>query len=227
VRVRLALLLALVFVISGYSCNRRGSKFIKEGEINYSVNYVGELAVPVEFLPKNLTVTFKDDKILFELLSPYGKAGITNLVNPENEIYDTYYSFFSRKYYYPASPEEIFPGFSSMEGLQIIKTDKTAVICGFNCRNAEIIFPDRSSQVYNIWYTDEIGLPNSNASNPFNSIDGVLLSFFFRLGDTELHFEAESVYRRDVPDKIFERRKSFKKVSRDDINKFITAMISL
>lgn len=223
----MVLILVVVLAISGYSCNRRGSKYIQEGEIIYSLSYFGSLTVPVEFLPKNLTVTFKDDKILFELLSPYGKSGIVNLINPENGIYDTYYSFFSRKYYYPASENEIFPGFSGMEGMTVKKTERTAVICGYNCKNAEITLPSDNSKVYNVWYTTEIKVPNSNSANPFRQIDGMLMSFFFRLGDAELHFEAESVYSKSIPDKFFERRKSYKKVTKEDINKFITAMISL
>jgi len=226
VRFRFVLFIAALSAVAGCSCDRKGPKYIEEGEIHYTLNYLGPLAVPVEFLPKNLTVTFKGDKILFELISPYGKSGITNLANPEEGIYDTYYTFFSRKYYYAAKENEVFPGFSSMDGMILSKTEKTAIICGYNCQNAEIKLASDTSKVYNVWYTDEIGIKNSNSSNPFSQIDGVLLSFFFKLGTTELFFEADAIYKKDVPDKTFERRKSFKRVSKDDINKFITAMIS-
>ena len=70
-------------------------------------------------------------------------------------------------------------------------------------------------------------LKNPNACSPFNQIDGVLMSFFFLIGHSELHFDAETVYKKDIPDQTFERREKFIRVSREDIIKFINKMISL
>ncbi len=221
------LFIAVILAMTGNSCSKRGGKYIDQGEIDYNLSYAGNVNVPLEFLPKNLTVTFKKDKILFELISSYGNSGITNLVNPETGIYDTYYSFLKRKYYYQAQADEIFPGFNSMDGMILKKTDKTAVICGYNCKNAEITLPSDYEKVFNIWYTDEINIKNFNASNPFHQIDGVLMSFFFFMGNTELYFDAETVYKKDIPDEAFERRGSYKRVSKEDINKFIANMINL
>ena len=58
---------------------------------------------------------------------------------------------------------EIFPGFEAMEGMEIKKTSKTSVICGFNCKNAEVTFPSDKEKVFNIWYTNEIKVKNPNA----------------------------------------------------------------
>ena len=54
-------------------------------------------------------------------------------------------------------------------------------------------------------------------ATPFNEIDGVLMSFFFLIGHSELHFNAETVYKKDIPDQTFERRDKFVRVSREDI----------
>ena len=81
--------------------------------------------MPKEVLPKNLIVSFKDDKILFEMISPIGNSGIFNLSNPEKDIYDTYFSLFTLKYYYAAEQGEMYPGFEAMEGMEIKKTSKT------------------------------------------------------------------------------------------------------
>ena len=78
-----------------------------------------------------------------------------------------------------------------------------------------------------IWYTDEIDVKNSNISTPFREIDGVLMDFYFYLGTTEVHFSADNVYEKDISDDIFSRRTDFKRVSREEINKFIGKMISL
>ena len=78
------------------------------------------------YLPKNLIVSFKHDKILFEMISPIGNSGILNLSNPEKDIYDTYFSLLTLKYYYAAKKGEMFPGFEAMEGMELNKTAKTS-----------------------------------------------------------------------------------------------------
>ena len=59
------------------------------------------------------------------MVSPIGNSGILNLSNPEKDIYDTYFSLFTLKYYYAAKQGEMYPGFEAMEGMEIKKTEKT------------------------------------------------------------------------------------------------------
>jgi GLPGLI family protein len=228
VRFSFILFIAVLIAMAGYSCKERGGKYIDQGEIHYNIDYIGSVgSLPKDVMPKNMIVSFKNDKILFEMVSPFGNSGIINLSNPDKDIFDTYFSLFTIRYYYAAEPGELFPGFDAMEGIEIKKTSKTSVICGFNCKNAEVTFPADRDKIFNIWYTNEIKVKNPNASSPFSQIDGVLMSFFFFLGPTELHFEAETVYNKEITDETFERRDKFTRVSRDDINRFINKMISM
>jgi hypothetical protein len=228
VRFNYVLFIAVIFAIAGYSCKERGGRHINQGEIHYNIDYIGNIgAMPKEVLPKDLVVSFKNNKILFEMMSSFGNSGIFNLTNPDKGITDTYFSLFTLKYFYAAKTDEEFPGFEAMDGIIINKTQKTSVICGYNCKNAEITFPADINKIYDVWYTNEINVKNPNASTPFSQIDGVLMSFFFILGPVELHFNAENVYKKEIPDKEFERRDKFVRVSREEINKFINKMINL
>lgn len=214
--------------MTGFSCKEKGGKNISQGEIHYNIDYIGSFGpMPKEVLPKNLIVSFKDNKIIFEMISSFGNSGILNLSNPEKGIVDTYFSLFTLKYFYAVQPGEQFPGFEAMKDIVIKKTGRTSVICGFNCKNAEVTIPSLGNKVYQIWYTNEISVKNPNTATPFSQIDGVLMSFFFFLGPAELHFDAETVYKKDIPDEIFERRDKFMRVSRAEIDKFINKMISL
>jgi hypothetical protein len=227
VRFTKVLLIALITAVTCYSCLIKGSKHIREGEIYYNIDYAGQVgSLPVDVLPKNLVVSFKDDKILFEILSPIGNSGILNLSNPKKDIYDTYLSLFTLKYYYSSKKGEMYPGFEAMTGMEINKTDKTAVICGFNCKNAEVRLPANREKIYNVWYTEEINIKNPNACSPFNEIDGVMMNFFFLIGHYEFRFNAETVYRKEIPDQKFERREKFVRVSREEIIKFIDTMLA-
>ncbi len=222
------LFIAVILAMTGFSCKEKGGKYISQGEIHYNIDYIGNFGpMPKEVLPKNLIVSFKNDKVLFEMISSFGNSGILNLSNPEKGIFDTYFSLFTLKYYYEVQPGEQFPGFEAMKGMVIKKTSKTSVICGFNCKNAEATLPSFGNKVYDIWYTNEINVKNSNTATPFNQIDGVLMNFFFFLGPAELHFDAETVYKKEIPDEVFERRDKFMRVSREEIDKFINKMISL
>jgi GLPGLI family protein len=222
VRFSFVFFIAAILAVTGYSCKEKGEKHLNQGEIHYNIEYKGEVgSVPREVLPKNLIVSFKDNKTLFEMVSPFGNSGILNLTNPEDGIFDTYFSLFTIKYFYAAEAGETFPGFESMKKIEIENTSKTSVICGFNCKNAQVTFPDNPGKVYDIWYTDEIDVKGSNASTPFKEIDGVLMSFFFFLGNSELQFTAETVYQKEIPDVTFQRRDNFQRISREDISKLL------
>jgi hypothetical protein len=228
VRFSYALFIAVIFAITGSSCKEKGGRYISQGEIHYNIDYKGNFgAMPKEVLPKNLIVSFKNNKILFEMISSFGNSGILNLANPEKGIVDTYFSLFTLKYFYAVQPGEQYPGFEAMQGIIIRNTNKTSVICGFNCKNAEVTFPSDRNRVYQVWYTNEINIKNPNIATPFSQIDGVLMSFFFFLGTAELHFDAETVYKKEIPDITFERRDRYLRVSRVEIDKFINKMISL
>jgi len=228
VRFRSGLIIAVIFAITGYSCKEKGGKYIDEGEIHYTIEYMDNTnIIPKDYMPKNLVVYFKDDKILFEIAAPFGNAGIFNLSNPKEGIYDTYLSLLTLRYTYAAEPGEIHPGFDAMKGMELHKTSRTTVICGFNCKNAEVTFPADRNKVYDIWYTEEIDVKNSNASTPFHEIGGVLMSFYFFLGPAELHFNVENIYKKEIPDKTFERRDKYVNVSREEISSFINKMLSL
>lgn len=229
VNFRFSFLIAIILVYTGSSCKKMvHHRPIHEGEIHYNVQYTGQVTLmPKELMPKNLIVSFKDDKIIYQLISPIGNSGITNLSNPSKEIYDTYLSMFTIRYFYPSRPGELYPGFEAMKGIEIKETSRTSVISGFLCKNAEVTFPFDRRKIYNVWYTKDIRVKNPNASTPFEPIDGVLLKFFFFIGRSEFHFEAENIYRKEIPDKLFERKDKFIRVSKNDINKFINKMVSL
>jgi hypothetical protein len=230
VRVSLLFLSVAIISVTGDSCVNSGVRNIDQGEIHYSITYSGDSGfIPREFMPKHLIVCFKDNKILFDISAPFGNSGIMNLANPVNGIFDTYINFLGFKYFYPSGPDENYPGFEAMTGMEIHKTSGTSVICGFNCKSAEVTFPGSKTgnKKYRIWYTDEIKVRNPNAATPFNEIDGVLMKFFFVINQREMHFEAETVYRKDIPDKIFERKEKYVRISKKDIDEIIDKFVSM
>ncbi len=225
VRISCPLYIAIILAICISSCKRRGDRYIDQGEIHYNIDYKGEFAYPTETLPKDLIVSFKNDKILFEMTG-LANSGIMNLSNPGIGVFDTYYNFFGvKKYYYAGKEGETFPGFEAMKGIEIKETSRTQKICGYECKNAEVTFENNRSKIYSIWYTDEIEINNPNASTPFQEIDGVLMSFFFIMGQSELHFMCETVYNKNLADNIFERKPNYLRVTKSDMVELMDDML--
>lgn len=222
---RSGLLFAAVISLSLNSCRDKGGINIDQGEIHYTIEYKGDVSSMKELMPKNLIVYFKDDKTLMEM-STFGNSGILNLSNPEDKIFDTYISLMTIRYFYVGEPGEIYPGFEAMKDIEIRKTSRSAIICGFNCKNAEVTLAGNKSNTYEIWYTNEIKIKEPNATTPFKDIDGVLMKFFFLVGTSEMHFTAETVFKKDIPDKTFDRREKYIRISRDKIDEFIKKFIN-
>ena len=199
---------------------------MNEGEIFYSIRYIkNPSTMPAEFLPRELVIAFKDDKIFSELKTPFGNSGISSVTNPKENIYDTYLNMLSFKYFYEGTREEIQPGFSEMEGITFRETGKESKICGFNCREVETSIPGNDSIRY-IWYTDEIDVTDPNLLTPYRAIHGVLMEFYYVIGEAEMSFTADEVLVKEVADKNFEKRTNYKKLSRDYLDSMIRKMIA-
>jgi hypothetical protein len=227
VRFRKFLVLICLLAAAHYSCRRDAGKNLNQGEIHYGIEYSGNLGtLPMDLKPNTLVVSFKGDKILFDIITPIGKQGISNLSNPDINAYDIYVTMFTSRLVYSCKPGEIPPGFSTMKGMVIKKTSKTSEICGLNCKNAVVSFPSDPNKVYDIWYTNEIKVKNPNSVTPYKDIDGVLMSFFYFMGNTVLHFEAENVYKKEIPDKTFERKEKFQPTTKENMEDIILRMIN-
>lgn len=199
---------------------------MREGEIYYTINYVSNPSrLSSDLLPKELVIAFRNDLISTSLKSPIGNSGITTVVNPGENIYDTYLNILAFKYYFEGNYRDVQPGFGSMEGISVHDTGRKSVICGFNCRQARVEMPDGKKSRY-IWYTTEIKAENPNRMTPYREVDGVLMDFFYIIGDAELQFTADEVLVKKVADKEFERKNNYRKVSSKYLDTLILKMIS-
>lgn len=223
-----SILIITVVSLLFFSCKNSWKSDIKEGEIHFDISYNNDVTgFQREVMPKHLIVSFKNDRFFFDITSFIGNSGIMFLSNPEKNIYDIYCGILSSRYYYAAKKNELMPGFSSMQGMILNKTSKTKYICGYLCNCMEAIFPSDKNRIFEIWYTKDIDIKNPNNGTPFHSIDGVVMSFFFIMGETEIFFVANNVYRKNIDDKIFDRRKNYIPVNREYIDQMIVKMTNM
>ena len=201
-------------------------KNMREGEIYYNIKYISNpSSLSAELLPKELVIAFRNDLFNTSLRTPFGNSGITTVINPKENIFDTYLNILAFKYYFEGNSKDLQPGFSAMAGMTINDTGRKSVICGFSCRQARVQFPDSDTTRY-IWYTNEIKAEKPNRMTPYREIDGVLMDFFYIIGKAEMQFTADEVLVKHIPDKEFEKKKNYKEVSAKYLDALILKMIS-
>ena len=215
-----------LFVLLCYSCNNDVRKNLQQGEIHLKIEYDASKGFHKEIMPNNMTISFKNNKVLFDMTSTIGNSGIIYLSNPNKEIHDMYCRLLSLKYSYQASSNEILPGFELMSDPIFEGKDDTKKICGYTCKCVEVTFPNNGNKKYKIWYTQDISIKDPNKATPYEPIDGVLMDFVFLFDNVEMHFTAENVYDMKIDDDIFERRTDFIKTDKSNIIEFIYKMLS-
>jgi len=222
------LIFTSVIILTGYTaCKKSSVKNINEGEIHYNIIYNGRVgSIPIELMPGRMVVKFKDSKTMFELTSPIGNNGISNIIDPQEKTVETYIRMLGMKYLYTGSINDVPPGIDPMPDMILNKTDRTAEILGLKCKHAIAELPGSDFR-FDLWYTDEISIDDPNYSTPFREIDGVLISFFYRMGEMIVEFEADGVYMRPITDKDFQKTEKFRQISRDDMDSIISTMMSL
>ncbi|MDT8401205.1 MAG: hypothetical protein RQ743_05885 [Bacteroidales bacterium] len=215
-------------ILPGLSgCKESSLKSIREGEIHYKITYHERKAIlPDELMPSTMVVKFKDDKTVMEITSPIGNNGVYIISKPDKNMVQTFMRVLNMKYYYEGTADEIPPGINPMEGMAIENTKQVASMLNLKCRKAIVRIPEMDL-TYDIWYTEELGIKKPNSSNPFRAIDGVLINFFFLMGDALIEFEAEGIYQRPVPDKVFDKEEEFRRIDRKSMDNLIASMMSL
>jgi len=219
------LFLIIILGISG--CKESSLKSIDEGEIHYKITIHDRNAfLPDELMPNSMVVKFKDSKTVMEITSPIGNNGVFIITEPDKNQVQTFLRVLNMKYYWEGPADEIPPGINPMEDISIKNTSQVSSILNLKCHKAVVSIPEKDF-TYDIWYTEDLNIKHPNGSNPFKDIDGVLINFFFMMGDAVIEFEAEGLYQRPVPDKVFEKNGDFRRIDRKSMDELITSMMSL
>lgn len=215
-------------LLAGLTCCEKSSvNSIDEGEIHYNITYHDRNAVlPDELMPNSMVVKFKDDKTLMEITSPIGNNGVFIITEPDENKIQTYIRILGMRYYYEGLAGEVPPGINPMDSMHIETTREVNKILDLECKKAVVRIPERNF-TYNIWYTEDIDIKRPNESNPFKKIDGVLINFFFLMGDIIIEFEADGIYLKSIPDKTFEKSDNFRRIDRQSMDDIIGSMMSL
>ena len=218
------ILLLLIFV---GSCKETADRGFREGEIHYSITYLESNLgkIPVELLPKQMTMKFRNGEVMTEIDGIFGYFNISNVTNSKRGDNITYLKVMNKKFYFEGKDGEIAPGFRLMANMDIEFVEGGKEICGFSCEQAMIRLPEIGDNPVPVFFTREIGVTDPNSSTPYHEIDGVLLEFYLTLSNLKMKLIAENVYSKSVSDKKFDRPEDYMRISKPIMESILDSLM--
>jgi GLPGLI family protein len=184
--------------------------------LEYNVVYLSnKSSMPTNLLPKKVILKFKAHKSITTIEGFMGMFSLSNLSDFRKLTNTVILKVMDNRYYYAGEKYEPPFFFDDLKNFEIKLVDKTKLIAGLNCKKAIISFTDTLKPKFEIYYTNQILIKNVNKSNPFNSINGLLMQFNIRISNIEMQLTASKYKPDNVSDDFFDISKDYKKVSRE------------
>ena len=175
----MSLLLMIVvvwFVASCSSLSKTGTTI--EGKIVYELSYPYETqSVMMDLYPKEMTVTFKDNKLHSAIRSEYDMLTTEFIIDNSKKEFAQLLKNMSKRSALKMNKEQTMRWFDEMEQYRLEKTNETKIICGYKCYKTIAHPTDPSKPKIDIYATRTIGLDNSNWWNPYRGIDGFMMAY--------------------------------------------------
>ena len=222
---RLTLLIG-VFLLLFVSCDSIDFTDQPQGVIEYDVTYLSnKSSMPTNLLPKKITLKFRASKSITTMDGFMGMFSLSNISDFKKQTNTLLLKVMDNKYYQQG--EKLEPPFfyDGIKKPEIAFTNLTKEIAGLNCKMALVTFSDTIQKPFKLYYTDDIKLLNSNKSNPFNIIDGVLIQFNIRINNIEMQLCANKYRKEPVSKDNFDIPEKYRKVSREKISAVISKLL--
>ena len=175
----MTLLLMIVFVWFVASCSslsKAGADI--EGKIVYEISYPYETpSVMMDLYPKEMTVTFKDNKLHSSIKSEYDMLTTDFIVDNTQIEFAQLLKNMSKRSAMKMNKEQTMHWFDEMPGYKLEKTAETKLICGYKCYKTIAHPEDPAKPTIDIYATRSIGLDNSNWWNPYNQLEGFMMAY--------------------------------------------------
>ena len=188
-------LLLSFFVL--FSC---GEPKAEEGQIVYTVEYpeAKDNFVLYSILPREMVLTFKDGKLKTDIK----RANFQNsmMVDCNAKKVSAYYKYSNDAFNVDLSSADVNKMKIDPSEYKIVFKDEEKEILGLTALKAVATSKSDPKDVIEIWYTEEIGLENSNWFHPFHEIPGVLLEYSIDRYGTRMEFKATSFDNKKVSD---------------------------
>jgi hypothetical protein len=175
----MSLLLMIVivwFVASCSSISKAGAE--TEGKIVYELSYPYETqSVMMDLYPKEMTVSFKDNKLHSSIRSEYDMLTTEFIIDNSKKEFAQLLKNMSKRSALKMDQQETRRWFDDQAKYRLERTTESKIICGYKCYKTIAHPTDASKPRIEIYATRSLGLDNSNWWNPYRGIDGFMLAY--------------------------------------------------
>ena len=217
------LLILFISILFLQNCDTIFHKNVKEGsilfEIKYPENEAGDLMAGL--LPNEMVLKFKNDKTAGTFSAGMGVFEASLITDPHSKSVLQLLKIMNERYVQAYDSTEIGELFSELPEIKIVKTDEEKTIAGYNCKKAIVTFKDNIKEEFNVYYTNDIGIKNSNWCTPFREIDGVLLEYQVRKYNYEMRLTALEVVKEEIDDNAFSVPKEYENISKQKMDEIL------
>lgn len=185
-----------------------------EGVIEYALTFpdYSSDGLMSGMLPEETTLTFADGKQLAELSAGMGIFRTHMVVDNESKSMDYHMSLMSKKIMSHLIPRDLDVISEGMPKPYLVFTNDMDTIAGFACKRAVAIFDRIELPEVEIWYTEDIDLPEANWFSPFADVPGVMLSYEMVQYGLRMRLDAVSITPSEVDPLKFQGKPEYEKV---------------
>ena len=211
------LIIPVIIAVFG-GCSSNSEKAVNEGIIEFDAKVVDFNHPLAELAPGSATLKFKGNKFLMEMTA-MGMFKNSYVCNLEDKTLTQMVNFLDLK---QASVDKEADILKENDGYQLIieETNDTKLIAGYKCKKIKVKKKSDPDKEFDAYYTSEMGPDNVNELSPYLGIKGILMQYRLSKMGLEMEFTAKSVKKAEIPDNSFEVPQNFKKISKEEMQKF-------
>lgn len=215
----------LLTALLGFSCGDpvKQDVRISEGVITYDAELVDVNSPMADMAPSKMVINFKGNKTTVEMSAGMGLLTMSFISDPDLQTFSTVVKFMGDRTATVQNAEEIQKE-NELFNIEIIPSQQTKMIAGYKCKKARVHYKGGDPHDYDIYYTDEINIKNSNFTNPYYKMEGVLMEYRIKKFGLEMQFVANSVAKEPVDDAVFQIPKDSKIVTVEQMSELFNGL---
>ena len=217
-------LVAVFMLTAATDAKKKKKKKSWKGTNTYSISYDGEDVTPasVANAPKTTRVKVMGDKNAAEVIQM--GATQTFVTNPEFDLFMLKLEFGDKKYAIKQKLSEVRSKQDSAKkfDINVDLVNETKTIAGYECKKAVVTFTpldtaDGEEQIFNYYYSEDLGNEDTNKGDDFEKIPGMLLEYSLIQGGMIISYQATEVKKGGVGDADFLVPVDFKVVTEEEL----------
>jgi hypothetical protein len=225
-RVPFFAILLVLTLVTPLGCSRVADKDFSEGFIEYCIEFEDTVAVSAfnaNMRPNRMVIKFKDNNTINKVEGLSGAFSFAFIQNKKDNKAYTLIKLLNKKLFYQeAIKSNSYPfAYRKMPEFIITKTTDYIEYLGYNCCVAKAIFTDSTKAPFDIYYTNEISIPNPNSNTPFHQIEGVMLKFSTVLFDQRMDVWATTIKSSKISSDEFIITPDYEEIGDDVLNELI------